>query len=80
MQDLARALPCMDCGQRFPAVAMDFDHRPGVDKLSEVASLVGFLTVTWSRIQAEINKCDLVCSNCHRLRTFTRKQDDANSV
>jgi hypothetical protein len=24
---------------------------------------------------AEIEKCDLVCANCHRIRTFTRQQN-----
>lgn len=72
MQDLSKARPCADCGGRFPAVAMDYDHRR--NKQHNVSELVQFGTVKWSRAAAEIAKCDLVCSNCHRLRTFERKK------
>jgi hypothetical protein len=62
--------PCSDCGQCFDPVCMDFDHRPGESKLKSVAQCQkhGMKVVL-----AEIDKCDLVCSNCHRLRTETRR-------
>lgn len=63
----------MDCGGRFPAVCMDFDHRPGEKKLFTVAAMVG-QHQTSKRVLAEIAKCDVVCSNCHRIRTATRHQ------
>ena len=61
--------PCTDCGQCFPPVCMDFDHLE--DKIEGVASMVsrGFAR---EALLAEIAKCDLVCSNCHRIRTATR--------
>ena len=60
--------PCMDCGGVFPPVAMDFDHRPGEIKVSGVCEMV---RGRWSKekILAEVAKCDLVCANCHRVRT-----------
>ena|SRR2546421_3289972 len=64
----AKAVPCMDCGQIFPFCAMDFDHRE--DKEALISHLVNSLSV--SRLVAEIAKCDVVCSNCHRIRTYTR--------
>jgi hypothetical protein len=60
--------PCMDCGNKFPPVCMDFDHVRG-EKVSDVSLIVNRSLDT---ILAEIEKCDLVCSNCHRVRTYNR--------
>ena len=62
--------PCQDCNQRFPHYVMDFDHVRGLKKYN-VASLASS-TKSWETVQAEIDKCDLVCSNCHRIRTWAR--------
>jgi len=60
-------VPCMDCGNRFPTCVMDFDHRP--DEVKEFR-ISGGLTLRWDRVLTEINKCDIVCANCHRIRTY----------
>jgi len=59
----------MDCGGRFHPVAMDFDHVQ--EKTLSVGTLVsaGF---SEKRIEEEISKCELVCANCHRIRTYKR--------
>jgi hypothetical protein len=61
--------PCADCGGYFHFSVMDFDHlrdkRKGVSRIK---------TWAWKRIQEEIDKCELVCANCHRLRTWSRSQ------
>lgn len=61
--------PCADCGLEYPYFVMDFDHRKGVDKITDVALMV---RRGWSKekIELEIEKCDIVCANCHRIRTF----------
>lgn len=64
--------PCMDCGGEFPPVAMDFDHVRGVK--SAGLSWLATHTVSVERIMAELAKCDLVCANCHRIRTQSRRQ------
>jgi len=64
--------PCMDCGGEFPYPVMDFDHRPGEIKLGNVAEMVS-RNVALERILDEIKKCDLVCANCHRIRTAVRE-------
>lgn len=68
-------LPCADCGVQYPPYVMDFDHVRG--------EKVGDLSVMWSRsletILTEIEKCDLVCSNCHRIRTYNRSHNIATS-
>lgn len=62
--------PCADCGAVFHPAAMQFDHRPGTDKLANVANLAR--QNCRLRLLAEIEKCDLVCANCHAVRTFSR--------
>lgn len=62
--------PCMDCGISFPYYVMDFDHR---DPSQKSANLARMLSHSFSEIIAEIAKCDVVCSNCHRERTYGKK-------
>jgi hypothetical protein len=59
--------PCMDCGIVYPWYVMDLDHVRG-EKLSDVSSLVDN-GASLARLKTEIVKCDVVCSNCHRIRT-----------
>ena len=67
-------VPCMDCGNRFPAVCMDFDHVRG-EKKDVVSRLACAKAASIKRLKEEIAKCDIVCSNCHRIRThITRKK------
>ena len=61
--------PCKDCGGKFHPDAMDFDHCRG-KKLFEI-SKAGAKPLL--RIATEIAKCDLVCANCHRIRTASRR-------
>ena|SRR6478736_4800983 len=62
---------CVDCGHDDPRV-LEFDHRPGVEKKFEIGRAVGGSTRSWALILTEIAKCDIVCSNCHRVRTLER--------
>lgn len=66
----AKDIPCKDCGIKYPYYVMDFDHIRGIKKyaLSVAASKHRAL----SNVQDEISKCDVVCANCHRERTFSR--------
>ncbi len=63
--------PCVDCGYHWNPWQMQFDHPPGVTKVGDVAQLVygGSPTKLWE----EIEKCELVCANCHADRTHFRK-------
>lgn len=70
IRELKSNTPCTDCGRNFHYCVMDFDHRPGVEKVEEVS---GMGSRTWKQVKEEIAKCDVVCSNCHRVRTFERK-------
>ena len=61
----AKAVPCADCGVEYPACVMDFDHKGSEKKFQISNRYVGSL----SKLLAEIGKCDVVCANCHRIRT-----------
>jgi hypothetical protein len=67
----ARKRPCFDCGVEYPWYVMEFDHRPGEVKVGEVTKMAKD-AVAELRILAEIAKCDVVCSNCHKTRTYIR--------
>lgn len=66
--DALKAAPCSDCNACFDPVAMDFDHVRG-EKFNGIAALWSY---SWDFVLQEIAKCDLVCANCHRLRTVSR--------
>jgi hypothetical protein len=64
--------PCKDCKRKYPPYVMDFDHVKG-RKAFAIGD--GLRTgKSFEKIVAEIKKCELVCSNCHRIRTHTRRQ------
>ncbi|MCA1615336.1 MAG: hypothetical protein LC800_14785 [Acidobacteria bacterium] len=63
--------PCADCGGVFHPWVMEFDHRDAADKVGAVGNLVS-RGCTDERLLAEMAKCDIVCANCHRMRTFNR--------
>lgn len=69
----SKDVPCTDCGQKYPYYVMDFDHKPGFTKVDNVGSLVAART-SLEKLKEEISKCEVVCSNCHRVRTFNRGQ------
>lgn len=64
--------PCMDCGIKYPRHVMDFDHREGEKKVGAIAILIRRKTGL-KTLLAEVAKCDVVCSNCHRERTYQRR-------
>ena len=70
LRDLKTSTPCIDCKINYPYYVMDFDHVRGV-KHANVMELVS--TLSKKRIDEEIAKCEIVCSNCHRIRTHMRR-------
>jgi 5-methylcytosine-specific restriction endonuclease McrA len=69
-----KSKPCTDCGQCFPSCAMDFDH---VRETKLFGISLGMVSRTMEAVLAELAKCDLVCANCHRIRTWiTRRTSD----
>lgn len=66
---IIKAQPCKDCGVKYPTECMDFDH------LENKEFGIGDHSVKdIEKILAEIAKCEVVCANCHRIRTKKRRQ------
>ena len=72
LRQLKAGRPCADCGGIFHPVAMTFDHLPGSTKRAEVSNLV--YRGSRQLLLEEIAKCELVCANCHAIRTFNRER------
>lgn len=67
---LKQGSPCFDCKSFFPYYVMEFDHRDPKTKFKNVSALVTYQNDIFIE---EIAKCDLVCGNCHNIRTAGRK-------
>jgi len=72
IRQIKESSPCLDCGKKYPYYVMDFDHTNG-EKEYNVSEMIGS-GLSKSKIIKEINKCEIVCSNCHRERTYQRNQ------
>lgn len=60
--------PCIDCGLKFPPYVMDFDHKDKSTKKYNISLMLN--NQGWKIIKEEVAKCDIVCANCHRIRTY----------
>ncbi|HEX4732935.1 MAG TPA: hypothetical protein VH247_00865 [Thermoleophilaceae bacterium] len=60
--------PCVDCGETDPVV-LEFDHLR--DKAFNVTQKMTYFR--WEQILEEIEKCEVVCGNCHKRRTAQRR-------
>jgi DNA-binding transcriptional MerR regulator len=70
LREYKERFPCADCGKKYPGYILDFDHVTG-QKIDNISKMITW--DTWENILLEIKKCDIVCSNCHRQRTWQRK-------
>ena len=77
VQQLKQDTPCADCGENYPYYVMDFDHLR--DKSFNISRFVREMGGTLEKLKKELEKCEVVCSNCHRSRTYTRKLSSDSS-
>lgn len=65
----AKSKPCCDCRIMYPFYVMEFDHREG--KEFNIGGSYSYMGM--KAILREIAKCDVVCANCHRERSYRRR-------
>jgi len=70
--EIKEASPCVDCGLKHPWWRMQFDHTEN-NKVNAVSNLVR--DGASIKLMEEIEKCDLVCANCHADRTHFRRNN-----
>lgn len=56
---------CCDCQNEYPSCVYDFHHR---DPTTKEFDGNAFTTKSWENVKKELDKCDLLCANCHRIR------------
>ena len=68
LDTLKKERGCSVCGYNEHACALDFDHlRDKEFNISHDPKRA------WNRILEEVEKCQILCANCHRVKT--REED-----
>lgn len=60
---------CLRCGERDPIV-LEFDHIDPTTKVDTISNMI-CSTRSWTKIANEIAKCQILCANCHRIKTLS---------
>ena len=68
---------CLDCGYNKAAIALDFDHLK--DKSHNISKMVAD-GLSIDTIMVEAAKCEIVCANCHRIRTHDRRSEPGSII
>ena len=71
---LQKNKPCIDCGQTFPPYVMHYDHKDPSQKEFTVSKMYQSCN-SLEKIKKEIAKCDVVCANCHAIRTYEQNKN-----
>lgn len=67
---------CFDCSGVFVVDVYDFHHRDPNEKEINGNMLVRY---SWERAKEELDKCDLLCANCHRTRHYKERKCNEES-
>ena len=64
---------CKDCGGGFIRDVYDFHHRNTKDKAFTLSQR---FARSWEVLKPELDKCDLLCANCHRIRHHEQREHE----
>ncbi len=70
-EDYRAELCCSECGESHPAI-LDFHHKDPKTKRYDISQMIGKGYAKKS-ILKEMMKCDILCSNCHRIFHYNEK-------
>lgn len=62
---------CADCHKEYPYAVYDFHHKDPSQKDREIASMRRW---SWENIKKELDKCVMLCANCHRMRHLQEEE------
>lgn len=68
VDDYLKTHPCVKCGEQ-DIIVLEFDHRNSAEKDRSVSKMAT-VGVSVEKLKAEMDKCDVLCANCHRRKTF----------
>jgi len=63
---------CAKCGYNEHPAALDFNH---LDRTTKTFQIGGRTSHAWSKIEKEIAKCEVLCSNCHRIHSYEHQHN-----
>lgn len=78
IQEVKQGQVCSDCKEDYPYWMLEFDHI--ADDKSFTIGKFQDITSDLEKIKREIEKCEVVCANCHKNRTHTRRTAIANDT
>lgn len=64
---------CFDCKQSYPNFVYDFHH---LDRSQKDMNPSKAFRENFEQTKKELDKCVMLCSNCHRIRHFSRGQNE----
>jgi L-lactate utilization protein LutB len=68
-------LCCIKCGESHPA-CLQFHHRDRENKSFGIGSFIGRTHLSIKRLKKEIDKCDVLCGNCHAILHWREMHSD----
>ena len=66
---------CQKCGYNKEITALEFHHKNQQDKENLVSKMA---TKSWEKAKKEMDKCNLLCANCHREEHY--RIDERNAI
>ena len=73
-KDYKSKLFCAECSEKHPA-CLQFHHKDRKEKSFTISHIVGSSTYSLKTIIKEIEKCEVLCGNCHAKRRWKEKHE-----